>query len=44
LCFGYKNTKKKIKIPFWIKKYEIENNTFQKNLFGRDYYVPKKRV
>jgi len=36
--------KKKIKILFCIKKSKIKNNTFKKNLFERDYYVPKKVV
>ena len=44
MCSGYKNPEKKNKIPFRIKKFRIKNNTFQKNLFGRDYCVSEKRV
>jgi len=36
--------KKKIKISFQIKKSRTENNTFQKNLSERNYYVPEKGV
>jgi len=44
LCFRYKNPEKKNQNPFQIKKYGTENNTFQKNLSGRDYCVPKKGI
>ena len=44
MCFGYKIPEKKIKISFWIKKSETENNTLQKNLSGRNYCVLEKRV
>jgi len=35
LSFENKNPKTKIKILFWIKKSEIENNTLKKNLKER---------
>jgi len=44
LCSGYKNPEKKIKIPFWIKKSGIENNTFRKNLSEKDYCVPEEEI
>jgi len=36
--------KKKIKISFRIKKSGTENNTFWRNLSGRDYCAPGKGV
>jgi len=44
LCFGYKNSKKKIKIPFRIKKSGTVNNTFWKKLSERDYCVLEKGI
>jgi len=44
LCSENKKPKTKIKISFRIRKYGIENNTFQKSRSERDYCVSEKGV